>query len=673
MGLLDRIGIGRDANRTPVPFAVGMNRSGTTLLRMMLDAHPKLTIPPETHFVPDLIDVERREGASPELFCEVITSQREWGDFGFDEETLLARLSSIQGLDASSAIRAFFELYAELQGKPRWGDKTPRYVSRMRAIEKALPEARFVHVIRDGRDVALSVLERTVKDRTVAAVAGRWQEKVSKARRDAPRLRHYLEVRYEDLILEPEATLKEVCAFVELDWDEAMLDYHQRAAERLEEMARELPDQDGKTRLSVERRMATHARTREPPDPDRVARWRRQMSDADRDQFESVAGELLAELGYPVGAGAAAEVAERLASAGADEGPPGRPRSGASGEGLIGSAYRAPQRPSIPRRAWLASGDLVQRYRGFRNRSSSGPPAPFVVSATRSGSTLMRLMLDSHPEMAIPLETHFVPDLIKARRWERADADRLAEVVTTHRRWGDFHLDAGELRRRFRAVEPLEIGELIRVFYRLYAESQAKPRWGDKTPGYVREMIRIEHVLPEARFVHLIRDGRDVALSVLAMEWGPDTFEGAARRWRKRVMRGREQAARLPHYIEVRYEDLVLDTERTLRRVCEFVELDFDPAMLRYFDRAEERLAEKDRDLYRGPDRPAQTAERRLESHALTREPPRAERVGRWRERMTPEQRAEFEAEAGDLLADLGYEVEGPVKALGGRVAHGRA
>src|ERR671915_2561049 len=299
MGLLDRIR--GDAGRTPAPLVVGMNRSGTTLLRMMLDAHPELTIPPETHFVPDLIDVEKRDGASPELFTEVITSQREWGDFGFDEEDLLERFRQVQRLDAGSAIRAFFELYAERQGKPRWGDKTPRYVSRMRAIQKALPEARFVHVIRDGRDVALSVLDRTVKDLTVAAVAGRWKEKVSKARRDAPRLRHYLEVRYEDLILEPEATLRQICEFIQLDWDEAMLDYHERSAERLAEMQRELPDQDGKTKLSVERRMATHAKTREPPDPDRVARWRTQMSDEDRAEFEEAAGELLAEIGYPVG------------------------------------------------------------------------------------------------------------------------------------------------------------------------------------------------------------------------------------------------------------------------------------------------------------------------------------------------------------------------------------
>ena len=191
----------------------------------------------------------------------------------------------------------------------------------MRAIQRVLPEARFVHVIRDGRDVALSVLDRTVKDLTVAAVAGRWQEKVSKARRDAPRLKHYLEIRYEDLILDPEATLREVCEFAEIDYDEAMLDYHERAGERLEEMKRELPAEGGKTELSVERRMATHAKTREPPDPNRVARWRTQMSAEDRAEFEETAGELLAELGYPVGAGAVEEMEARLARRGVPGGP----------------------------------------------------------------------------------------------------------------------------------------------------------------------------------------------------------------------------------------------------------------------------------------------------------------------------------------------------------------
>ena len=629
----------RSAIQTPAPFVVGMNRSGTTLLRMMLDAHPQLTIPPETHFIPDLIETYRHGGATPERLVEVVTSQREWGDFGFDEKELQELFGAIEPLEPGPAIRAFFELYAEREGKPRWGDKTPRYVTRMRMIERALPEARFVHLVRDGRDVALSVTDRTVKDITVAGVAKRWKQKVSRARRHAPYLKHYLEVRYEDLIIDTESALRQICEFIDLPFDEAMLDYHERSHERLQEMARELPAEGQKAQLSVERRMDTHARTTQPPDAGRVSRWREDMSEADRVAFEEVAGDLLVDLGYETGG------TESFGNG--------------SGPGLLApGSYEPPRPPSIGRRALLRAGDLRIRFEtARRERAGDLVPAPFIVGATRSGTTLLRLMLDAHPNMAIPSETHFIPDLIKARRWERAGPERLAEVVVNHRRWGDFHLDPDDLLQRFEAIDLLSAGDAIRAFFKLYAEREGKERWGDKTPGYVREMLRIQSVLPEARFVHLIRDGRDVAVSILGMAWGPDTAEWAARRWKKRVQRARHQSPRLHHYVEVRFEDLIMDTEPTLRRICEFIELPFDEAMLDYHHRAASRLQEKARDLDRGPDRPIQPAERRLESHAMTREPPDPERVGRWHEKLSIEDQQTFEQVAGDLLAELGYEV----------------
>jgi hypothetical protein len=300
------------SRREPVPFVVGMNRSGTTLLRMMLDAHPKLTIPPETHFVPDLIKACRQPGATPETALAAMKSAREWGDFGFSDEEMLGRLRS-KRLKPGAAVRTFYEAYMDQQGKSRWGEKTPTYVQRMPLIQGALPEARFVHVIRDGRDVALSVLDRTVRELTAADVARRWQKKINKARADAPRLRHYIEVRYEDLVLDTEPVLRRVCEFIELDFDPAMLDYHERSSGRLREMARALPGDGRAHHLSVERRMATHAMTTKPPSADRVARWRTQMSGDDRAAFEAVAGDLLAELGYPVGEGAAERAEAALA------------------------------------------------------------------------------------------------------------------------------------------------------------------------------------------------------------------------------------------------------------------------------------------------------------------------------------------------------------------------
>lgn len=300
MGLFSRLKKD-DARREPVPFVVGMNRSGTTLLRMMLDAHPDLTIPPETHFVPDLIKAARESDATPESALEAMKSAREWGDFGFSDEEMLGRLRALPEIKPGPAVRTFYAAYTEEQGKPRWGEKTPTYVQKMKLIQRAIPEARFVHVIRDGRDVALSVLDRTVRELTAGDVARRWQKKITKAREDSPNLDHYIEIRYEDLILETEPTLRKVCEFIELPWDDSLLTYHERSADRLKEMARALPAEGRAKELTVERRMATHEMTTKPPSADRVARWRTQMAPEQREEFEAIAGELLNQLGYPVG------------------------------------------------------------------------------------------------------------------------------------------------------------------------------------------------------------------------------------------------------------------------------------------------------------------------------------------------------------------------------------
>ncbi len=239
----------------------------------------------------------------------MITKQREWGDFGLTEEQLLAEFGAIEPLNAGDALRAFYGLYAERIGKPRCGEKTPIYVKSIRKIWGALPEARFLHVIRDGRDVALSIRDRATKEHTFEAIAERWVRRIGQARRQSKKLPDgaYKEVRYEQLILDTEPTLREVCEFFELPWDDAILDYHQHSAERLEEMKRELPADGKRTTLSVERRMATHARTTQAPDPSRVSRWREGMEREQRRKFESIAGELLGELGYVTGDGPGTE------------------------------------------------------------------------------------------------------------------------------------------------------------------------------------------------------------------------------------------------------------------------------------------------------------------------------------------------------------------------------
>jgi Sulfotransferase family len=291
----------------------------------------------------------------------------------------------------------------------------------------------------------------------------------------------------------------------------------------------------------------------------------------------------------------------------------------------------------------------------FRSRDSDPqlPAAPFVVGVARSGTTLLRLMLDAHPELTIPPETHFLPKVVRAAR-DGAGPDAMIDVITGHRRWPDFGLDDAGLRRRAAELEPATAAGVLRAFYELYAESQGKPRWGDKSTNYVRKLKQVRETLPESSFVHLIRDGRDVALSQVRVHFGPDTVAEAATKWRDEIVKARRVGPRLGRYIELRYEDLVADPEPGLRRVCELCALGWDDRMLTYRERAEGRIAEIARDLER-PTGEVVTAEARARHQSNVSQPLQADRAGGWREAMSPDDRRIFEGIAGDVLSELGY------------------
>ena len=296
---------------------------------------------------------------------------------------------------------------------------------------------------------------------------------------------------------------------------------------------------------------------------------------------------------------------------------------------------------------------------GPMGRPGSEPalPAPFVVGVARSGTTLLRLMLDAHPELAIPPETHFIPTLAQTCGTGDRDAGACAlEALTSDPRWPDFGLERDALERRIEELRPATLGDALRAFYQLYAARFGKPRWGDKTPRYDARMSLIRQLLPEARFVHLIRDGRDVWLSLRGVSFGPDSVEAAATAWVSRIARARAQARALPFYLEARYEDLVLEPESTLQRICTFLDLSWDPAMLGYHDRAATRLAEL-KDVVDPTTGRVSKGANRQRIHALTSAPPQADRVGRWRTELDGAERQRYETIAGSLLQELGYEL----------------
>jgi hypothetical protein len=207
-------------------------------------------------------------------------------------------------------------------------------------------------------------------------------------------------------------------------------------------------------------------------------------------------------------------------------------------------------------------------------------------------------------------------------------------------------------------IEVFSAAEGLRAFYRLCAERFGKQRWGEKTPHYLRIMNQIERLLPEAHFIHVIRDGRDASISRKGLWWGPgDDIEAAAKLWVADINGARAQSARLGHYMEIKYEGLVLEPVRTLKEIVDYISMEFDPGMLNYYETASDRLA----DMIQ-PVLPPQTTHLDLDTfrsiHVNTKRPPDPGRIGRWRAEMPPEDQERFEAIAGSLLHGLGYETK---------------
>jgi Sulfotransferase family len=278
---------------SPMPFIVGSPRSGTTLLRLMLDSHPKLAIPPETGFLAQ----PSSQSTDPGDFLEMLTGSANWPDFNLDSDALSAALYAIPVFNPADAYRAFYRAYATRFFKPRYGDKTPSYVFHMQRIEELLPEAHFIHIIRDGRDVAISLRRQWFSPGKETAMQAKfWSDHVRAGRVSLNKIRRYLEVRYEDLILNTETTLSKICAFIEIDFSAAMLNYHKQAPARLlEHQGRNLANGFVLTKAD---RINQQIRTTSPPQKELVFGWRTVMTAEEVNEFHGTAGNLLNELGY---------------------------------------------------------------------------------------------------------------------------------------------------------------------------------------------------------------------------------------------------------------------------------------------------------------------------------------------------------------------------------------
>jgi sulfotransferase family protein len=274
-------------------------------------------------------------------------------------------------------------------------------------------------------------------------------------------------------------------------------------------------------------------------------------------------------------------------------------------------------------------------------------PYVFIVGAPRSGTTLLRRLVDAHPDIAVTRETHWITKLLEGNDAFSSDAPVTPELLhrlRAHPKFTRMNVDNSELDRMLLRGAPVSYAELVTRIFDLYGEAHGKRLVGDKVPDYVRHLPLLHRLWPTAKFVHLIRDGRDVSLSMLTRErfarrfttWEEDPISTAALSWEQLVRLGREAGAELPpdRYYELRYESLVADPAAECGKLCEFLGVAYDERMLSFHEGRTRH----------DPGRDAKSAWR-----------PVTPGLRSWRTEMAEGAVERFEAVAGELLGELGY------------------
>jgi hypothetical protein len=264
---------------------------------------------------------------------------------------------------------------------------------------------------------------------------------------------------------------------------------------------------------------------------------------------------------------------------------------------------------------------------------------------------MLKRMVNAHPLVAITRETHWIPRMVEKHRGVTADGRVTAMLIDRlfeHHRFEQMKVGREKLEKQLRKCPNLLYSDLVSEIFNQFGRRKDKPLVGDKTPTYVRKLPTLLALWPHTRILHLIRDGREVWLSMRNWRmahkaagkfasWRTDPLVTTALWWRALVSIGRRDARLLPptQYLELRYEDLVGSAERECDRIADFLQLPRARSMHRFYEGRTQV----------GGDLSANAAWL----------PPVAGRRN-WRAEMHQRDVEKFEAAAGDLLTALHFE-----------------
>ena len=270
----------------------------------------------------------------------------------------------------------------------------------------------------------------------------------------------------------------------------------------------------------------------------------------------------------------------------------------------------------------------------------------FILGAQRSGTTMLRLMLNTHSNLAVPHETGFiVPFYQKLSNYmPLSDNSNLERIVSDI--GNSKHVIKGKHiknRQRLLSMQVESYADLVDAIMMQCAQEAGKQRWGDKTPSYTTDLDILWRLFPGCKFIHLVRDGRDVLLSQRKLSWGSKNTVRLAEDWRWKTTLCHKVGSVLPAgcFLEIRYEDLITNTEEKLRTICEFLGEPFEKSLLEYHVNAKSSVPSAS-----------------LQWHENSIRPPDPDKLYAWKSKLSIADRVIFEQVAGPTLELFNYEIE---------------
>lgn len=536
---------GATGGSEPPLFVVGSSRSGTTLLRLMLTRHPRIAVPPEGEF---LLPLRRRFGgfagerARIAAFATAVLATpklENWGLAAAELEEFLVGRAPRRYAELAEGV---YRLWALRRGKPqaRWGDKNNAHVAHIPELADLFPDAVFLHLVRDGRDVACSYRDLVRvrgphAPRLPTGLVGatrRWRDHVRAADAACARLGpgRAFEIRYEPLVRDPRGTLEELCFFLGLPFDEAMLAPERAAGDEPKSWD------------------AWKWRTREPPSERPAGRFRRDLFPEDVALVELLAADVLRRHGYPL--------ATRWG-----------PRLHPVSRGLEGATCIA-ARALHPATSLRRAGRRASRRIALETRGRFGPrPRPekwvFVVGCYNSGTTLLHDVLAAHPDVgSLPREGQDLTDVLPLPR--RLGLRRLWALEPQR-----FHLDEDST--------GVDVERLVRQ-WGAHFDDPRRPVLLEKSPTNAARVRWLDRHFGNAHFVAIVRDGFAVAEGIRRK--ADHDVGRAAQQWARSNEILLADLERVPRALVVRYEELAADPEPVLARVFAFLGLAGDSAAL---------------------------------------------------------------------------------------------